>query len=116
MCLEGDALEWHNELSTRVRQEMSNDLAVWEDELLREYRFESLKNAEKMKFRFDDSSTTLSQCLTRKTNHLHDAGITDEDMIVQYLWQGLDANLALATPMREEGNTIENFNPTRQEQ
>ena len=33
----------------------------------------------------------------------------DEDMIVRYLWQGLDANLALATPMREEGDTIEAF-------
>ena len=113
MCLEKDALEWHNGLSSRVRQEMNHDLSVWEDELLREYRpnrFESLKKAENMKFRFEDSSTTLSQYLTRKTNHLHDAGIEDEDMIVRYLWQGLEANLALATPMREEGDTIENFN------
>ena len=113
MCLEGDALEWHNGLSTRVRQEMNHSLAIWEDELLREYRpnrFESLKNAEKMRFRFDDSSMTLSQYLTRKTNHLHDAGVMDEDMIVRYLWQGLDANLALATPMRESGDTIESFN------
>ena len=113
MCLENDALEWHNGLSSRVRQEMNHDLSVWEDELLREYRpnrFESLKKAENMRFRFDDSSTTLSQYLTRKTNHLHDAGIQDEDMIVRYLWQGLEANLALATPMREEGDTIEAFN------
>ena len=113
MCLEGDALEWHNGLSARVRREMNQSLAIWEDELLREYRpnrFESMKTAEKMKFRFDDSSITLSQYLTRKTNHLHDAGIMDEDMIVRYLWQGLDANLALATPMREEGDTIESFN------
>ena len=113
MCLEGDALEWHNGLSTRVRQEMNHSLAVWEDELLREYRpnrFESLKNAERMKFRFDDSSVTLGQYLTRKTNLLHDAGISGEEMMVRYLWQGLDANLALATPMREEGDSIEKIN------
>lgn len=113
MCLEGDALEWHNGLSARVRQEMNGSLAIWEDELLREYRpnrFESLKKAENMKFRFDDATLTISQYLTRKTNNLHDAGVVDEDMIVRYLWQGLDANLALATPMREEGDTIENFN------
>ena len=88
MCLENDALEWHNGPSSRVRQEMNHDLSVWEDELLRGYHpngFESLKKAENMKFRFDDSSTTLSQYLTRVTNHLHDAGIEGEDMIVRYL-------------------------------
>ena len=31
-------------------------------------------------------------------------------MIVRQLWNGLDANLALATPMREDGDTIESFN------
>ena len=85
MCLEKDALEWHNGLSSRVRQEMNQDLSIWEDELLREYRpnrFKSLKKAELMKFRFDDTSMSPSQYLTRKTNHLHDAGMDDEDMIV----------------------------------
>jgi len=54
MRLEGDAQEWHNGLSTRLREEMNHDLAIWKDELLREYRpdrFESLKKAEKMKSR-----------------------------------------------------------------
>ena len=32
------------------------------------------------------------------------------DTVVRYLWQGLDANLALATPMREEGDAIEGVN------
>ena len=36
MCLENDAPEWHNELSSRVRQEMNHDLSVWEDELFRD--------------------------------------------------------------------------------
>ena len=88
MCLEGDTLEWHNGLLARVRMEMNHDLAIWEDELLREYRpnrFELMKKVEKMTFRFDDSSVSLSQYLTRKTNHLYDAGILDEDIIVRYL-------------------------------
>lgn len=113
MCPEGDALEWHNGPSARVRHEMNQSPAIWEDELLREYqpnRFESMKTAAKMRSRFDDPSLTLSQYLTRKTNHLHGAGVMDEDMVVRYLWQGLDANLALATPTREEGDTIEGVN------
>ena len=113
MCLERDALEWHNGLSSRVRQEMNQDLSIWEDELLREYRpnrFESLKKAKIIKFRFDDTFMSLSQYLTRKTNHLHDTGMDDEDIIIRYLWQGLNANLALATLIREEGDMIEAFN------
>lgn len=38
MCLEGDAVEWHNSLSDVVLQDMNTSLAVWEDELLREFR------------------------------------------------------------------------------
>jgi hypothetical protein len=90
---------------------MNQDLDIWEDELLREFRpnkFASLKKAEKLVFRFD-GSLTVSQYLSRKTNLLHDAGIRDEDTMVGYLWEGLEPNLALATPMREDGDTLESF-------
>ena len=113
MCLaEGQAMEWHNSLSDTVRREMNQSLAVWEDELLREFRpnrFESMKKAEKIVFRFDDHSLSLSQYLSRKTNLLHDAGLDDEDLMVRYLWEGLEARLALATPLRETGDTLESF-------
>lgn len=65
---------------------MNCDLKIWEDELLRKYRpnkFEALKEAEKMKFRFD-GHLTLSEYLFKKTNHLHDAGILDEDTMIRY--------------------------------
>jgi hypothetical protein len=87
MCLKDFALEWHNSLSAIVRHEMNQSTRVWEDELLREYRpnrFESLKKAEALKFRFD-KKLTLSQYLSRKTNLLHDARIHDEKTMMCYL-------------------------------
>ena len=87
MSLEDNALNRLDRLSSRIRQEINYDLSVWE--LLREYcpnRFQSLKKTENMKLRFEDSSITLSQYLTRKTNYLYTANIHDEDIIVRYLW------------------------------
>jgi hypothetical protein len=111
MCLKGAALEWHNSLSSVVRHEMNQNLWAWEDELLREYRpnrFESLKKVKDLIFRFEDD-LTLSQYLSRKTNLLHDAGIHDEDVMVSYLWEGLEPKLALATTIRDDGETLEGF-------
>ena len=111
LCLENDALEWHNGLSPTVQHEMNQSLAIWEDELLREYRpdrFESIRKAQEMTFRFG-KDTTLSQYLSRKTNTLRDGGIHDETLLVHYLWEGLDAQLALATPVRQDYDTVESF-------
>ncbi|KAG8532324.1 uncharacterized protein KY384_003965 [Bacidia gigantensis] len=103
----------HNCLSDDVRRELNSSLASWEDELLREYRpnrFDSLRAAEKLHFSFDKTDMSLSKYLSTKTNYLLDAGITDEYTVVGYLWQGLEGQLALATPLREDFDTIESFN------
>ncbi len=63
-----------------------------------------------MTFRFEDKEQTLSQYLTRKINLLHDAKVQDEDIIVRHLWNGLEAQLALTTSLREDDDTIETFN------
>lgn len=113
MCLKKIALEWHIDLSYAIRDEMNEDLAIWKDELLREYRlnkFEFLRKTKKMTFRFDDKKQTLSQYLTRKINLLHDVNVQDENTIVRHLWDDLKAQLALTTSMREDDDTIEAFN------
>ena len=94
MCLKSDALDWHNDLSIKIRSEMNSNLTIWKDELLREFRlnrFEFMKKTKKMTFRFDDKNLTLSQYLTRKINLLHDAKIIDENIIVRYLWKDLES-------------------------
>lgn len=42
-------------------------------------------------------------------NLLHDGGIDDKDSLVRYIWKGLALRLALATPLREVGDTVESF-------
>ena len=112
MCLKGDAFEWHNGLSTLMRSEMNESLAIWKDELLRKFRpnrFESLKKAEKMIFRFDDKKQSLNQYLTRKTNLLHDAEVSDKNIIMRHLWDGLKAQLTFVTSLREDEDITEAF-------
>ena len=112
MCLKNDALDWHNDLSIKVRFEMNSNLTIWKDELFREFRlnrFEFMKKTKKMTFRFDDKNLTLSQYLTRKINLLHDAKIIDENIIVRYLWEDLESQLILVISMRKNDNIIENF-------
>ena len=94
MCLKNDALDWHNDLSIKVRFEMNSNLTIWKDELFREFRlnrFEFMKKTKKMTFRFDDKNLTFNQYLTRKTNLLHDAEIIDENIIVRYLWEDFES-------------------------
>ncbi|KAI9748796.1 MAG: hypothetical protein M4579_007115 [Chaenotheca gracillima] len=113
MCLEGRALEWHNGLSEDTLRLMNRSIAAWETELFQEFRpnrTDAAKQAYKLEFSFDKAETmSLSQYFTKKTNLMHDAEITDEQMRVRYLWEGLDDQLALATPVREDGDTVDSF-------
>lgn len=52
---------------------------------------------------------TLSQYISRKTNLLHDAGIFSENVMVRHLWERLDAQLTLATPMKQNDDTLKRF-------
>jgi len=81
--------------------------------LLRKYRlnkFKSLRKTKKITFRFEDKKQTLSQYFIRKINLLYDAKVQDKNIIVRHLWNGLEAQLALATSLREDDNTIKAFN------
>ena len=111
MCLKEFALEWHISLSAVVRMEMNHDLRIWKNELFRKYkfnRFEFFKKVESFIFTFDDF-LFFSQYIIRKINYLQNVGIINEDMMIQYFWNGLDSQLILATQLRENGNSLENF-------
>lgn len=95
----------------RATCDWNRAVRIWEDELLREYRlnkFESLKKAEALTFRFDEK-LIFSQYLSRKTNLLHDVGIANEDIMINYFSDGLDIKLTLTTSLREDEDTFENF-------
>jgi hypothetical protein len=42
-------------------------------------------------------------------NLLHDVEIKDENTMIEYLWENLELNLILTTFMRENKNTLKNF-------
>jgi hypothetical protein len=111
MCFFESVLEWHNFLSRVIRQEMNQNLNIWKNEFLREFRsnkFASLKKAKKLIFRFDES-LTISQYFSRKTNFLHDVEIRDENTMIEYFWKNLKSNLILTTFMRENEDTLKSF-------
>ena len=64
MCLvEERTMKWYNELFNIVRIEINQSLIIWEDELLREFRFNRfnfLKKAKRLTFRFENSTITLN--------------------------------------------------------
>jgi hypothetical protein len=113
MCLKGEALEWYTSLSDPVRRQMNGSLAAWETQLLSQYRpnrFDALREAEKLKFRFFRAETMpLNLYFTKKINLLEDAGINDPDMIVQHLHAGLEPHLALVSTFKESNNSVDEF-------
>ena len=54
-----------------------------------------MKKAEKALFKFDENLT------------LHDAKVTDEDLMMLYLREALDAKCALAIPLRADKDDLE---------
>ena len=112
MCLKGEVLEWYTSLGAELRIKMNLSLAEWEKQMLQQYRpnrFDALREAEKLKFRFDCAgSPSLNQYFTKKINLLENAGITDPADIVQHLHTGLDAQLALVTQFND-GSPVDEF-------
>ena len=111
MCLKRAALDWHTSLFFQVRAEMNTNLKIWKNEFLKKYRFnrfETLKQAEKLKFRFDEQFI-LSEYFFKKTNHLQNARIIDENTMIRYLWNELNAQLILIIPFRKNENILKNF-------
>jgi hypothetical protein len=111
MCLFVSVLEWHNSLFRIIRQEMNQNLDIWKNELLREFKsnkFASLKKTKKLIFCFDES-LTINQYFSRKTNFLHDVEIRNENTMIEYFWENLESNLILTTFMRENENTLKSF-------
>ncbi len=111
MCFFESVLEWHNSFFRTIRQEMNENLKVWEDKLLRKYKlnkFAFLKKAKKFVFRFDEQ-LILYRYFSRKTNLLHDAKIKDENIMIDYFWKNLNANLVLVIFMKENDDFLKNF-------
>ena len=111
MCLKGEALEWYTALDLESRTKMNRDITEWEAQLLQQYRpntVDALKEAERLKFRFDQTNAlSLNQYFTKKVNLLEDAGITDQVNVVRHLHAGLDAQLALVTRFERETTVAE---------
>ena len=111
MCLKKSILKWHTSLSAFVKKEMNVDLWIWKNELLRKYRFDRFvfrKKAKNFVFCFDDS-LTFSQYFFRKTNFLHDVKITEKNMMMQYLWNGLEFHLQTTISRKKNGDFLKNF-------
>ena len=112
-CLKGEALEWYTSLASDLRTRMNHGLSEWSNQLLRQFqvnRFDALRDAEKLRFRFDCSDTlSLSRYFIKKVNLLKNAGITDLASIVQHLHTGLNAHLALVTQYNKENTIVEGF-------
>lgn len=112
MCLKTNAFEWHNDFFVVMRAKLNENLIVWKDELIREFRFnkfEFLKKTKKMIFRFDDKEQNLNQYLIRKINLLHDASMLNENIIMRHLWEGLEIQLTLVTSLREDEDITKAF-------
>ena len=111
MCLKKTMFEWHTSLFAKIKQKMNYDLKIWKNQFLRKYRFnrhESLNKTMIMIFKFDEF-LTLNQYLFRKTNFLHDAIITDENLMINYFWKNLDVKLILTTSIRQNDDILKNF-------
>lgn len=90
---------------------MNSDLRVWKNELLKKYRFnkfEFLKKTKAMFFKFDDK-LIFNQYLFKKINLLHDVKIANENIMINYFWNGLNVKLTLTISLKKDEDTFENF-------
>ncbi|EDN03052.1 predicted protein [Histoplasma mississippiense (nom. inval.)] len=103
LCLKGQALEWHNGLSAEMRKDMSASLLATISELGREFQLsegEAWAKAQSLRFSFDKSDELpLALYISRKINLLRAASISDSAMVKRLLWEGLESNLSLITPL-----------------
>ena len=76
-------------------------------------RFEFIRKTQQIIFRFD-KNLTFNQYLFKKTNLLRNANVNDETFLIHYLWKKLNVQLVLTTLIRENYNSINNFNKRTQ--
>ena len=99
MCFKKTVFEWHTNLFAKIKQKINYDLKIWKNEFLRKYqsnKHESLNKIMIIIFKFNEF-LTLNQYFFRKINFLHDAAITDENLMINYFWKKLNVKLTLTT-------------------
>ncbi|OJD24807.1 hypothetical protein ACJ73_03829 [Blastomyces percursus] len=103
LCLKGRALEWHNGLSPECKHEMAQALDITIDELRSEFQLsagEAWEKAQALRFTFEKADELPQTAyITRKISLLRTASIEEPAMIKRLLWEGLESNLSLITPL-----------------
>ncbi|OJD27956.1 hypothetical protein ACJ73_00646 [Blastomyces percursus] len=101
--LKGRALQWHNSLSSEMRQEMAHSLPRTIAELQLEFKLsegEAWTKAQGLRFSFQKSNELpLALYISRKINLLRAASIFDPTMDKRLIWEVLESNLSLITPL-----------------
>jgi hypothetical protein len=104
LCLKGDAIGWHNGLSSGIKAIMNSSIDEWERQLLLEFlpnQSEANASAKRLKFKFENASDLpLTSYLRQKQQALRDAGYRDEAAIKLAMWETLDIELKGITPLR----------------
>ena len=112
MCFEKNVLKWHNDFFFNIQMKMNADLTMWKNELLKKYRrnrFVSIRKIQQMLFRFD-RNLIFNQYFSRKINLLRDAEMTNETLLIHYLWEKLNAQLTFVISIRKNNDIVDNFN------
>lgn len=117
-CLKGAALEWYTMRPADTIRRLDRSLREWDEQLTRQYqmpRMQARRAAEAFKFSFSKRETMpIATWLIKKTSMLHEAGVTEENDVVRYIYDGLEPLLQTACPIDEYGldNDVDAYSQT----
>ncbi|XMA09731.1 hypothetical protein WAI453_002522 [Rhynchosporium graminicola] len=113
ICMKDKAAIWLSTLSPEITSFMSQSLEEWKHQLMLQFHTNpsvAVRKADALKHSFkDEKELSLRQFLDDKYNLYIEAGETNQDLIVRRMHQALDPSLAASVPLRDYGNTMNEF-------